>query len=142
MKPLVISLAALLLLPSCFLRSSKGPIAKESAQLESEGQNKKAEGEKLVREGIDLQNKAKELLILADDNRRQAAILAAQGDTDKATQLRLDADKMTADAQASENEGRNKEAQGQQLVADGAQILGRSEQLEQKGESMPRKTMN
>ena len=57
-----------------------------------------AEGENLVRAGIDMQNKAKELRILAEDNRNQANLADSSGDAQRSTQLRLEAQRQEAEA--------------------------------------------
>ena len=145
MKRLMIPLSILMLMTvaSCDLfRSRKGPIAQESSQLESQGRDLRAEGEKLVKDGIADQNRAKELRVLAADKRRQADVLISQGDPTRANQLRLEAEQQEADAVASDNRGRDTEARGRQLITSGENAIHHSKDLEKQGENINRKTVD
>src|SRR5438046_2981098 len=87
----------------------RGPIAHESAQLKHDGKDLLSQGQDLTKQGVDLQNKAKELKVLAEENRKQANTVEAQGDKDKATQFRLEAQRQDAEATEDDFRGRDME---------------------------------
>src|SRR5258708_5675194 len=77
MKNGKIRFAAYLLMSTAFLGScylqKKGPVEHKSSELNSEGNNLRAEGETQVKEGMTLQHKAQELRLVAEDTQRQAS---------------------------------------------------------------------
>jgi hypothetical protein len=129
-------------LSSCSMwRAHRSPIARESAQLKATGQETKDRGAKMVADGIDLQNKARETRVLVNDKRRQADALDKQDDAAGANQFRLEANSQEAEATASESRGREMEQQGRELMQEGEEALNRATRLEQEGEQVPRKSM-
>ena len=128
--------ATAFLLSACSMFQSKGPIDQERSQLKSESNTKLAEGRKMIEEGQALQNRAKESRVVAASNRREADVLMAQGKTEEATQLRLQADQHDADADATENRGRDLEQQGVAIVGEGQDLQNRRQTLEKQGDEL------
>jgi len=121
-------------LTACFGKKDKGPIAQERERLSSKGKEMTSEAEKLIKEGQALQNSARESRVVANSQRRQADILASQGKTEEAAQLRQQADQHEANATAADNEGREKEAQGLNQIGSGQNYQNRMDSLEKQGE--------
>lgn len=126
-------------LASCALFSSRrGPIDQENARLEAAGSQLKSDGEKMLSEGISLQNRSKEMRILVEDKRRRAVLLESQGDAAGANQLRLDANSQEAEATSSDSRGREMEARGRELIVEGQENIDRGRSLQEQGDRIDR----
>ena len=121
LKNLVLGAFITVALTSCSMfRSEKGPIDQERARLTESGKEMTSEGERLIKEGRTLQNSARESIVVAGSLRRQADIVASQGNAEEAEQIRL---------RASEQE-----ANGLAMIGAGQDTVNRSNSLEKQGE--------
>ena len=115
-----------LLLWSCH-RAASSTTEQRSTVLENRGNDALADGDRLLKEGLDLQDQAKELRAAAGDDRRQANLLDSQGEFQRATSLRLDANRKEAEATESEYRGRELELRGRDLLQRGQALIDRGE---------------
>jgi hypothetical protein len=124
------------LLSSCWFGKDKGPIDQERSQLSTDSRKMSADGQQMIKDGQALQNRARESRVVAASNRQQAEILMAQGKTDEANQLQLQATQQEADAAASDDKGRALEAQGLKQVGAAQDTMNRSNTLGKQGEQI------
>lgn len=128
-------------LASCGLLGSqrKGPIAEESSRLKTNGEELIARGQKLMDEGIRLQNDAKEKRVLSEEKLKQVGALESQNNPSAASVLWLEAKSEQSDAMASESRGRQLEEEGREMLRRGNEAVQRGRNLDEKSKQIERK---
>jgi hypothetical protein len=108
-RRLAFALAALAVI-GC--RTPQGPVTLKTEERRVDGEDLKKQGEKLLRDGLALEDEARKLRADAAEDRRTADTAETKGQFDRATQLRLQANERETEATQKEYQGRDMELRG------------------------------